>query len=790
MKSIFSKSLCIGLSALFLYACDSQEEKAEKFYKSGQEYQQKDELDSAIIEYKNVLKSDPRHLPALRGLAEIYKERDNFNEFFKTALKITQLDSLDVPSRITVAKAYLSAGQTDKALTLSEELMALAPENDRVRVIKALVLFQLNDTEQGLTHAQKAYEINPKNIDAAYLMAGGMLSQGKSQDAINLLNSTDGSVADSIALNVLKIQAFNQLKDLDGAVEVIERLIKRHPENLNFRKVLASQYLSYGEVDKAEFSLRRFAEEQQTVKAMLEVIKFLVSVNEVKRAEFQINQYLQLKPDSPELVLALADLYILQQEKDKAENALLKLLEKPLDYKEKIEARNKLADIAISLRQYEKASQQIELIKQDDPSNLKAIANEARINLRNGKYEDAISDLRNGLSIDAKSSELNMLLGVAHDRQGLTELAKTYYLKSIDTEKPLEIAVKTYAKYLIRDKDFIAAESVLERYLSVHGIKTQLLEQLAQVKLSLRKWDEAQAIADKLIDGGKNTILASQIKGLALTGKNEYQEGIEAFKVAQEAAPDSFQPMAALVSAYMRAGKPDDAINFLNSVLKTSPKNYTANFLLGGIYSFQNKPDEAVVSFKNALDLNEKFMPAYHSLSATYIKLGRLNDAELIALRGLGVKPNDIKLTVVAAQLAQKKGDLTNAINLYKNFLVKGYKADIVKNNLALLLLEPGVEDVNEAVRLTESFTSSDDPFFLDTVGWVLVKAGRYAEAIQSLEKAAKALPNIQEVRYHLGVAYYNNERKVEAKIELKKSLEGQPNYTGVEDAQKLLDTL
>ena len=68
-----------------------------------------------------------------------------------------------------------------------------------------------------------------------------------------------------------------------------------------------------------------------------------------------------------------------------------------------------------------------------------------------------------------------------------------------------------------------------------------------------------------------------------------------------------------------------------------------------------------------------------------------------------------------------------------------------------------------EALKLAERFRNSDVPRFQDTLGWVDLMTG---SAVLT-GKAAKALKDNAEVRYHLGTAYVANERKLGARWEL-----------------------
>jgi len=62
-------------------------------------------------------------------------------------------------------------------------------------------------------------------------------------------------------------------------------------------------------------------------------------------------------------------------------------------------------------------------------------------------------------------------------------------------------------------------------------------------------------------------------------------------------------------------------------------------------------------------------------------------------------------------------------------------------------------------------------PHISDTLGWVYYHKNIFTSAITYLKEAMKKLQTIPFVRYHLGMAYFKNGNKEDAKRELKKAL-------------------
>ena len=78
--------------------------------------------------------------------------------------------------------------------------------------------------------------------------------------------------------------------------------------------------------------------------------------------------------------------------------------------------------------------------------------------------------------------------------------------------------------------------------------------------------------------------------------------------------------MAALVSTLVRAQKLDEAESFLQTALKTNPANAEAHVLLGSVQLLKNAPDQAVQSFRTAIERQPKDMVGYNALANFYIR--------------------------------------------------------------------------------------------------------------------------------------------------------------------------
>ena len=130
------------------------------------------------------------------------------------------------------------------------------------------------------------------------------------------------------------------------------------------------------------------------------------------------------------------------------------------------------------------------------------------------------------------------------------------------------------------------------------------------------------------------------------------------------------------------------------------------------------------------------------------------------------------------AQFWQIRGDAfgylkrhEEAAECYEEVLKRTPDNPVTLNNYAYMLAEAN-ERLDEAEAMSNRALASEpnNPVYLDTLGWIYYRQGRYQQAVQILEKAVEDAPQEPELRYHLGMAYWRRGRLPEARVELRKA--------------------
>lgn len=789
-KTILKSLLLISLFTC-LFSCGNKHERANKYVESAQMAYEKGDFQSAKIEFNNALSAESDRVDALFGLAQILEKEKKWPQYHNFLKRILELDPKHQESILKFATLKLASGDIKKALELSDQLLDISPEKTTTWVLKASVQAKLDDRDGSKQALEKALEINPKDDEALLLLANIHMAEGAYDNAITTLDQGINQHTSNAYFYAVKIRALNKLGKTDQTIDTFQNLIELNPSNPAVYNVLAKQYIELNKIDLARKTLTDFAENHPSQEAVFNVISFYEEFNTPNETEAVLTQYLNAYPRLFSLNFLLSDFYLRNKQFNKSRDSLTQAIDNAPDTQKKLLAKNQIAVLELALEDFEQVEKITQEILQEDAKNFRAITLKARAQLAQGKVEPSIRLLRSVLSDDSENAFVLFLLGKAHQQQGIIELANDHYQKSVLLSNYHPDMSTGYAEFLLSSNRLSQAEEVLEKTPLLSNSADKTLELLANTKLRLGKWSEAEKIAQEIekIDGSKAR--SAQIMGLVYSGQNDMQQSIDAFQTAYKESSQNLKPLLALVGSYLKANRINDAKDFLKKILLSDPDNIHAFLLQGSVYTYTKEYDKAEVSLKKAVSLHPTHANAHTSLHDFYRRTGDIDKAENSLNKALAQLPTNLTLTIKLASLKSHQGDDATAQKLYENWLTHSPKTSIVRNNLASLLLKSeNSQDHQQAIELAQALSESKIPHFLDTLGWAYFKTGKYQSALKYLEQASINLKGVPEFDYHLGMTYIALSRSTEGKTLLLKAVEtAKPEAHWLEDAKVALGT-
>ena len=284
-----------------------------------------------------------------------------------------------------------------------------------------------------------------------------------------------------------------------------------------------------------------------------------------------------------------------------------------------------------------------------------------------------------------------------------------------------------------------------------------------------------------------------QLGNLRLVQK-AYGEAEKAYQQALNCDPRSADALGGLMTAYITAQQPERAIAAANTQIGKAADS-SAFYDLLGTALFNQKKDlpGAEAAFSKAIGLNKNNADALLKLGQVQVAKGSVADAIATYQRSAQENPREINFEILLGELYDAEHDTAHAKQAYQKALEIDPNNPLACNNLAYLLLENG-GDVEEAVSLAQTARrgTPDSSNAADTLGWAFYQKGLYQQSVDLFQEALRLAqknhaPENPTVHFHLGLAYEKQQQPEQAKKELERVLQINPNYQNAADVKKAL---
>jgi tetratricopeptide (TPR) repeat protein len=327
---------------------------------------------------------------------------------------------------------------------------------------------------------------------------------------------------------------------------------------------------------------------------------------------------------------------------------------------------------------------------------------------------------------------------------------------------------------------------IVDLYRVIGAADTKLQPQTQAAALEIL----AQVRALKPEDPGISLRLADRYVQL---GQAEQSEAV--LRELQERSPRNPAAVSRLAELYLRSGRIPEASRQLEALRKIDPANPVTYYFLGVVALQEKQFERARNHFERAVLLNPALEPAQTDLAVALLSLNRPEDAVAVLDRARKEVPPSFRLeylsgvarsqlkrfdqaleAYLAAEtlgatnqppltdhrfyfqvgaLLERKGDEARCIEYLEKSLELKPDYDEALNHLGYLWAEKGKNLPRARAMIEQALQAEpENPAYMDSMGWVLFKLGRYPEALEWLTQARQKLTEPDAtVLDHLGDA-------------------------------------
>jgi putative PEP-CTERM system TPR-repeat lipoprotein len=515
---------------------------------------------------------------------------------------VIELAPRDSASMFDVAKAYLEAGDTDKAIGVLTRAWEVQPDDSSVGLMLGFAQLQRGQPAEALRTSQQIQARNAKNPAAFNLMGLAYL-------ALADVESARAAFKRALSLNPRYPPAsFNlaQLEQTHGnakaARDIYLGLLEAEANNARALLELAALERSEGNMDAAIQRLAQaIAVDPDNVRTQLALVKLSVETGQSDLASSRMAELEHRFPNEPAIVLAAAELAV-----GAGDSARAAALLDRLDRSDQVASEDleRAARLDLRIGRIDHALETLERAVAADPALISAQAALVRLQIRTRAYDAALKRtaiLRTALPDQAIGFALE---GEVYMAKGDHAGALSRYREAEQRQKSGELAVRIYDARVAAGESPNAALRDLLNFSKADRDNPDILKRLAEIRLEQGNAAEAADLFQRFLEREPDNTAALNNLAWALNELGR-AEAVDIARRAVETAPDHPGTLDTLGWVLVRQGQAEEGLRYLREAHARLGQEAEIRYHLGVALQVLGRHAEARAELEAALQGRE-----------------------------------------------------------------------------------------------------------------------------------------------------------------------------------------
>ena len=218
------------------------------------------DLEKAEAGFLQVLRSDPKSMPALGNLGVVYSRQDRPAEAVKVYRQALKLAPNEPGLLLNLGLAHLKLDQYAEAKPLFQDLVTRSPRNRQFRELLATSQVYTGDAAQAVADLERLAREPGEKAGSLYLLALGYLKLQKPEQAAGAFSALLAELPPARA-KFLEGRARLETGLFDEALAVLQEAYQAEPALRGLETELGKVYVSLRDADQAVTHLRKALEQ-------------------------------------------------------------------------------------------------------------------------------------------------------------------------------------------------------------------------------------------------------------------------------------------------------------------------------------------------------------------------------------------------------------------------------------------------------------------------------------------------------------------------------------------------
>ena len=569
------------LVAVCLSACSGP--NPDQHFAKGNTYFDAGQVKEAIVEYGMALQGDPRRGDILLKLGDANMKVGDLRAAIGAYVRAADVLTTSAEAQVKAGSLLLMAKQFDEAKIRAEKALQVEPQRVDALILMGNALAGLKNIDGAISEYQEALALNPAADAASANLGAIQLLRGQKEKAEATFTKAVASSPKSVNARMALANFYWATGRQKEAEDALKAAVALDPGNLAVNRAIGVFYMAIG----------RGAEAEPYFKAIATAVK------------------------TTEAAISLADYYIATNRMDEARSVLKEFATQPDGF---AAATTRLAAVEAQQNNRAVAQTMVESVLQKQPAYMPARLLSMRLQLVANRPDETITIAEGVIKDDPNSAgaaEANTIIGAIESSRDRPEQAAKAFNEVLRIDPKSIAAALALSRLALAQFQLDKAEAYANQALAIQPANAA--SRAMKVRIDLARGNTSRANSN-LAELQKQfptspTVLNLVAAQHAVAGRLDAAR--TTYAKAAAAAPGDMEALEGLLGTSFSTGRKQEAIQAIDETMKRSPPSAPLYTLAGRAYLTAGNPARAEEFLKKAIDLDPSKLQAYGLLGSS-----------------------------------------------------------------------------------------------------------------------------------------------------------------------------
>lgn len=536
---------------------------------------------------------------------------------FSTAIReFSQALDYDTSAGIyfALAKNYFSVNKLGNALKYSKLSVQLDSTSTEYKLLLADVFIQARENDSAAVVLEKILSVDSTDVNTYYKLAR-IYEDTRPLEAIKIYNRLINIIGLDWNVLLRVAELYEKLGYKDKAAESVEGLLQIDPSNMALQKLAIDFYIRNGYNDKAMIMLDEMIEVMpDDIEAREKRAQIFIIQNNWEKASKEF-RYIIEKPDVPlEVKVGIGATYFAKSFSDTTALPVAKEFFEAIDNDTtNWQVKLYLGAIALNEGNDSLAIENFKYVTENASWHVESWIRLGGLYFDNRRYEEAETMMREAVELFPNDFAVNLILGLSLAQQNKATESKDYLKKAVELNPSDVNSLSAYGFTLSQLKENEEAIEYLKRALRLDMNNVNVIGQLGLIYNNLEMMAESDSLYELALQIDPQNALINNNYAYSLSERDlQLERALEMIEIAMAADSSNSSYLDTYGWIFFKLGEYAKAYYYIKKAIDVDGKaNAVLMEHLGDVLFMQGKKEEALDYWKKALELdsaNEKLI--------------------------------------------------------------------------------------------------------------------------------------------------------------------------------------